>query len=81
MRVDVTAEARVQRVHRSQAGLKEGDVIRIRYAHRRYREPIAGPSEVPTLKAGETGPAFLVKDEKAKAFAPAAGGYSFEVVK
>jgi len=74
VRVDVTAEAEVRRVHRSQSGLKQGDVVRIKYVVSRFKEPIAGPSQVPILKPGLTCPAFLVKDQKGRAYAPAAGG-------
>jgi hypothetical protein len=79
VRVSVTVEARVEQVKRTQAGLKPGQVIRIRYDHRRHKEPMAGPSEVPVLKKGQTLPAYLKKDD-AGHYAPAAGGYTFEAV-
>ena len=79
VRVSVTAEARVEQVNRTQTGLKPGQLIRIRYDHRRHKEPMAGPSEVPVLKKGRTLPAYLKKDD-AGHYAPAAGGYTFETV-
>lgn len=79
VRVSVTVEARVEQVNRTQTGLKPGQVIRIRYDHRRHKEPMAGPSEVPVLKKGQTSPAYLKKTD-APDYAPAAGGYTFETV-
>lgn len=81
IRLAVTLEARVERVNRSRSGLKRGDVIRIRYEHRRYREPRAGPSEVPVLEKGRAYPAYLSKSGRGREYAPAAGGYSFSEVK
>ena len=79
VRVSVTVEARVERVNRTQSGLKPGATIRITYDHRRYKEPPAGPSEVPVLGRGQVCPAYLKKGD-AGAYSPAAGGYSFETV-
>jgi hypothetical protein len=79
VRVSVTVEARVEEVRRTASGLKPGEVIRIRYDHRRHKEPMAGPSEVPVLRKGEVYPAYLKKEE-AGDYAPAARGYSFETV-
>jgi hypothetical protein len=79
VRVSVTVEARVERVNRTQSGLKPGQLIRIKYDHRRHREPMAGPSEVPVLRRGQVCPAYLKKDD-AGYYAPAAGGYTFETV-
>ena len=78
--VAVTAEAEVVEVARTASGLKPGQTIRIRYTHAEYKQPIAGPSEVPILREGETYPAFLSKNKEGDTYAPAAGGYSFEVV-
>ena len=80
-RVAVTLEARVERVSRSRSGLKPGEVIRIRYEHRRHKEPLAGPSEVPVLKKGRSYPAYLKRGEMKGEYTPAAGGYSFREVK
>ena len=79
VRVSVTVEARVTQVNRTQSGLRAGRLIRIKYDHRRYKEPMAGPSEVPVLKKGQTLPAYLKKNDTAD-YAPAAGGYTFETV-
>src|SRR5687768_1994966 len=77
-RTDFTIEAEVQKVHRSASKLTPGTVIEIRYAQRHYDQPIAGPSEIPTLKEGQVCPAYLSGD--GKIYSPAAGGYSFETV-
>ncbi|HEU4597139.1 MAG TPA: hypothetical protein VFS10_18555 [Pyrinomonadaceae bacterium] len=79
VRVSVTVKARVERVNRTNSGLKPGAAIRIRYEHRRHRAPMAGPSEVPVLKRGEVYPAYLRKAE-AGDYSPAARGYSFQTV-
>ena len=76
----VTVEAEVTQVERTASELKPGQTIRIRYTHTEYKEPMAGPSEVPILREGETYPAFLNKNKEGDTYAPAAGGYSFEVV-
>jgi len=79
VRVSVTVQARVEQVNRTQTNLKPGQVIRIRYDHRRHKEPMAGPSEVPVLTRRQVCPAYLKKDA-AGHYAPAAGGYTFETV-
>ena len=76
--IDFTIEAEVQKVEHSATKLKPGTIIQIRYSQHQYREPIAGPSEVPALKEGQVCPAYLSGD--GKAYSPAAGGYSFETV-
>ncbi len=78
--VAVTAEAEVLEVGRTASELKPGQTIRIRYVRTEYKEPIAGPSQVPILREGETYPAFLSRNKEGDTYAPAAGGYSFEVV-
>ena len=78
--VDVTIEAEVAAVEHTASELKPGQTIRIRYTHTDYKQPIAGPSQVPVLREGETYPAFLSKNKEGDTYAPAAGGYSFEVV-
>ncbi len=78
--VAVTAEAEVTGVERTASGLKTGQTIRVRYTHTEYKQPVAGPSQVPILREGETYPAFLSKNKEGGAYSPAAGGYSFEVV-
>ena len=77
---EVEAKAQVTSVQRTKSRLRAGDQITIKYAHRRYKEFIAGPSEVPILREGETRPAFLNKGEQAKTYVPAAGGYTFTLV-
>ena len=77
-RTDFTVEAEVQKVSRSATKLTAGVVIQIRYAQRHYFQPMAGPSEIPTLKEGQVCPAYLSGD--GKVYSPAAGGYSFETV-
>ena len=79
-KIDVSVEARVERVNRSKAGLRPGAVIRISYVHSQHKEPLAGPSEVPILKEGRVYPAYLMKSGRRKDYAPAAGGYSFREV-
>lgn len=78
--IDVTVEAEVTEVARTASRLKPGQSIRIRYTHSDFKQPMAGPSQVPILREGETYPAFLGKDKGGDAYAPAAGGYSFQVV-
>ena len=73
-------EAVVQKVSRSATGLKPGAMIRIEYTQRRYDEPIAGPSEVPSLKEGQVCPAYLTQAKVPDVYLPAAGGYSFNTV-
>ena len=77
-RTDLAVKAEVQKVSRSASKLTPGTVIEIRYSQRHYMQPIAGPSEVPTLKEGQVCPAYLSGD--GKIYSPAAGGYSFETV-
>lgn len=79
-RIEVTVVARVTRVARTQSRLRPGRTIRIRYTRTEYEQPIAGPSQVPILRGGETYPAFLSKNKEGDTYAPAAGGYSFRVV-
>jgi hypothetical protein len=80
MRSDITAEAKVLEVKRSTSNLQVGDTVRISYPHFRADQPIAGPSEPEILEKGNTYPAFLQKDA-AGHYTPAAGGYTFRLVK
>lgn len=77
-RIDVLVRAGVERVVRSGAGVRAGDVIRISYVHVVHKEPMAGPSQVPILRKGEKYPAYLLRDKRGKDYVPAAGGYSFQ---
>ena len=73
-----TVEAVVQNVARTATNLKPGATITILYTQRRHDEPVAGPSEVPSLKEGQVRPAFLSRSKHDEAYSPAAGGYSFD---
>ena len=75
-----TVEALVEHVARTARDVKRGSLIRIFYTQRRYNQPVAGPSDVPTLKEGEVRPAFLSWDKETEVFSPAAGGFSFTKV-
>lgn len=74
--VAVDVVATVVKVHRSATGLKAGDKIHILYTHEVYDRPIAGPSPIPLLHAGDAVPAFLAKGDKG-IYQPAARGRSF----
>lgn len=76
----IAAEARVDKVTRSASELKAGDRIRIQYAHRLNKEPVAGPSEPDILKQGQNYPAFLAKREDGT-YGIAARGYSFRLAR
>jgi hypothetical protein len=78
VQIKVEVQAKVRTAQRSKAGVKEGQVITIRYGHMVYNQPPPGPSQVPILKKETVCPAYLEK--KGDQFAPAAGGYSFETV-
>ncbi len=75
--IDVTVAARVRQVTRSQAGLKPGDPVAIRYQVLLPLAPLPGPSQAPILGKAEVRPAFL-KPADGKGFTLAAGGMSFE---
>jgi hypothetical protein len=75
-----TVEAVVEHVARTARDVKPGTVITIFYTQRRYERPLAGPSEVPSLKEGEVRPAYLAWDKETEVYSPAAGGYSFTKV-
>lgn len=76
--IEFTVKAAVERVERSATKLEPGALIEIYYIQKRYSQPIAGPSEVPSLKEGQVCPAYLSKT--GDTYSPAAGGYSFETV-
>jgi hypothetical protein len=77
----VTVEAQVEKVERSNSGLKRGSAIHIGYVHFRDELPTAGASEVPILKKGQVYPAYLTKNKNGEVYAPAAGGLSFHELK
>lgn len=75
---DIKVEAKVLRIHRSEARIHEGDVIRINYVHHRRGRPAPGPGEPPILQRGKAYPAFLAKVRGERHYRPYAGTYSFE---
>jgi hypothetical protein len=77
--IDVDAETQVEQVKRSQTGLKPGNIIRIRYEHTQYKNPMPGPGQVPILQLGQVSPAYL--RQRGKDYVPVAGTYSFQEAK
>jgi len=78
--IENNVEADVRKIRRTAGGLQPGATIKIRYTQRIPNQPMAGPSQLPTLKKGQVYPAYLRREKDNKAYAPAAGGYSFETV-
>ena len=76
---EFTVEAEVEKVERSATKLAPGANIKIVYSQREHFQPLAGPSEIPALKEGQTYPAYLSRE--GDIYSPAAGGYSFETVR
>ena len=72
----LSIEAKIRRIERSSARLRDGEVIKIVYTHHRRERAVAG--EPPLLERGNQYPAFLTKVEGERLFKPAAGQYSFE---
>lgn len=74
----VRAEGRVEKVHRSQSGTKEGDIIVIIY--RVKESPTGQPArgEIPFLAEGEQRVAYLENSGKPLEFRPAAAAMSFD---
>ena len=54
--IAVTAEAEVLEVARTASELKPGQTIRIRYTRVDYKQPMAGPSQVPVVREGRLTP-------------------------
>ena len=75
---EIVVEAKVRRINRTAARIREGDVIKITYVHHRRERPVPGPGEPPILEQGKSYPAFLTKVEGERIFKPAAGSFSFE---
>lgn len=75
---EVVAQARVDKVIRTAAGLKPGSTIRITYIHKPLGTMV-GPSPVPILAADEAVPAWLERrgSPDQPVYAPAAGAFSF----
>lgn len=76
---EFTVEAEVEKVERSATRLAAGGIIKIVYSRREYSKPLVGPSEVPVLKEGQAYPAYLSRE--GDTYVPAAGGYSFAIVR
>lgn len=78
---EVTVEAKIRRIERSSARLRDGEVIKITYRHHRHERPVRNAGEPPLLERDREYPAFLTKAEgERRLFKPAAGEYSFERV-
>lgn len=73
---EIVVEAKVRRIERSSARLRDGEIIKITYPHHRRERAVAG--EPPILERGQSYPAFLTKVEGERLFKPAAGEYSFQ---
>lgn len=74
----VRAEGRVEKVHRSESGTKEGDIIVIAYSVKESPtgQPVRG--EIPLLAEGERRVAYLESSGKPLEFRPAAAAMSFD---
>jgi hypothetical protein len=74
----VSAKGQVAKVHRSQSGTQEGDIIMITY---KVKESLSGQparGEVPFLAEGESRIAYLENTGKPLEFRPAAAAMSFD---
>ena len=77
--IEVTVEAKVQRILRSAARIHDGELITISYVVHRRARPLPGPGETPVLERDQEYPAFLEKiPGERRHFRPAAGAYSFQ---
>jgi hypothetical protein len=71
---ELVADAEVRKVHRSQAGLKAGETVRIMYRHQNtnpHFKSIAGDVPLPEVKQGRLYDAYLQK--RGAVFIPVAG--------
>jgi hypothetical protein len=76
---DIDVEAKVLRVARTSVRIHDGEVIHIVYRLHRRERAVPGPGEPQPPEQGHEYPAFLAKVEgDRRAFAPAAGVYTFE---
>jgi hypothetical protein len=75
---EISVEAKIRRIERSSARLRDGEVIKIVYTHHRRERALPGPGEPPILERGKGYPAFLTKVAGERLFKPAAGEYSFQ---
>jgi len=74
----VRAEGRVEKVHRSQFGTKEGDIIVITYSVKESSTGQPARGEIPFLAEGEQRVAYLENTGKPLEFCPAAAAMSFD---
>ena len=74
----VRAETRVEKIHRSQSGIKEGDIIVIAYSVKESPNGQPARGEIPFLAEGEQRVAYLETTEKPQEFRPAAAAMSFD---
>jgi hypothetical protein len=74
----VRAEGRVEKVHRSQSGTKEGDIIVITYSVKESSSAQPARGEIPFLAEGEQRVAYLENTGKPLEFRPAAAAMSFD---
>ncbi len=74
----ITVKAEVIGVVSSETNLVEGDSITISYVHQKLKKGWAGPRPIPILDKKSETTAFLVYDEDAGLYVPAARGASFE---
>jgi hypothetical protein len=75
---EISVEAKIRRIERSSARVRDGEVIKIVYTHHRRERAVPGAGEPPLLERGKVYPAFLTKVERERLFKPAAGEYSFQ---
>jgi len=74
----VRAEGRVAKVHRSQSGVKMGDIIVITYSVKESSTGQPARGEIPFLAEGEQRVAYLENTGKPLEFRPAAAAMSFD---
>ena len=75
---EIVVDAKVRRINRTAARIRDGEVIKITYIRHRRERPLPGPGELPLLEQGKSYPAFLMKADGPRLFKPAAGSFSFE---
>lgn len=74
----VRAEGRVEKVHRSQSGLKEGDIVSITYSVKESPNGQPARGEIPFLAESERRVAYLENSGRPLEFRPAAAAMSFD---
>jgi hypothetical protein len=75
---ELVADAEVKKVHRSQAGLKAGQAVRIMYRHENtgaHFKSVAGDTPLAAVEKGKLYDAYLQK--RGAVFVPVAGERSF----